>query len=127
MQQLGSPSVPYRIRIAIAFFSHWRLAAVVFASVIVIAIGAAIFSPNQYQCAIKILVKNDRVTPLVGIDEHTTSLVYQDQISEGRINSEIQLLTNADLLREVISLTPALQQEGSTPVPQGKALRRLQK
>jgi uncharacterized protein involved in exopolysaccharide biosynthesis len=127
MQQLAYPASSHRVRAANMLFSHWRLAAVVFALVFAAAAALALFSPNQYQCRMKILVKNERVTPLVGIDDHTTSLVYQDQISEGRINSEIQLLTSSDLLRGVVQRTDSLLGKNGRNMPEGKALRALQR
>ncbi|HXE64417.1 MAG TPA: Wzz/FepE/Etk N-terminal domain-containing protein [Bryobacteraceae bacterium] len=96
---------PLLVRLTAAAFSHWRLAFASFVVVFGAFAAAALLSKPEYQCTTKILVKNDRVTPLLGPDQHTTSVIYPDQISEGRLNSEIELITSTDLLRQVIQQT----------------------
>lgn len=59
--------------------------------------------PNQYQSRVKILVKNARVNPIVSLDQQTQGVLYVDEVSESRINTEIELLTSTDVLREVVA------------------------
>lgn len=107
---------------------HWRLAAGVFGVIFGAAIALAVLSADRYQCRMKILVKNERVNPLVGSDPHTTSVINLDQVNEGRINSEIELLTSTDLLRQVVQRNGlARAQQGGSGARENAALRELQK
>jgi polysaccharide biosynthesis protein PslE len=57
--------------------------------------------PSQYESQLKLLVKNERVNSLVSQDQQTQGIVYVDEVGEGRVNTEVELLTSADLLRRV--------------------------
>jgi uncharacterized protein involved in exopolysaccharide biosynthesis len=120
------PQQPLIVRLTTAIFSHWRLAFASFVVVFGVFAAAALLTPPQYQSDTKILIKNDRVTPLLGPDQHTTSVIYPDQISEGRLNSEIELLTSTDLLRQVIHQT-GLQAADGAHRSDNQLLRDLQK
>ena len=58
--------------------------------------------PNKYQARLKVAVKNDRIDPMVGSDKQTQGIMYVNDVSEQRINTEIQLLTSSKVLREVV-------------------------
>jgi uncharacterized protein involved in exopolysaccharide biosynthesis len=78
------------------------------ATFLAVALGTAVFTfllPNEYESRMKILVKNTRsdvpITP-----ERTngsTSSYFDNDVSENQINSEIELLTSEDLLKQVVT------------------------
>jgi uncharacterized protein involved in exopolysaccharide biosynthesis len=84
-------------------FRHKLLLCVTFLAV---ALGTAVVTmlmPNEYESRMKILVKNTRsdvpITP-----ERTngsTGTFFDNDVSENQINSEIELLTSEDLLKQV--------------------------
>src|SRR5882724_9036882 len=76
------------------------------ATFLFVVLGTALFTfsmTNEYESRMKILVKNIRsdvpITP-----EHTTGstgAAFENDVSENQINSEIELLTSEDLLKQV--------------------------
>lgn len=62
----------------------------------------AILLPNKYSSHLKILVKNERANSLISVGDQTQGLVYLNDVSEARINTEIELLNSGDLLRQVV-------------------------
>jgi uncharacterized protein involved in exopolysaccharide biosynthesis len=91
--------------VASVLFRHKLLLCVTFLAV---AVGTAVFTflmPNEYESRMKILVKNTRsdvpITP-----ERTTgasSNYFENDVSENQINSEIELLTSEDLLKQIVT------------------------
>jgi uncharacterized protein involved in exopolysaccharide biosynthesis len=103
-QSRGKPETQVSVRdIASVMFRHKLL---ICATFLAVALGTAVFtflSPNEYESRMKILVKNTRsdvpITP-----ERTngsTSNYFDNDVSENQINSEIELLTSEDLLKQV--------------------------
>ena len=86
-------------------FRHKLLICTTFLTV---AFGTAVLTflmPNEYESRMKILVKNTRsdvpITP-----ERTTGTAgtyFENEVSENQINSEIELLTSEDLLKQVVT------------------------
>jgi uncharacterized protein involved in exopolysaccharide biosynthesis len=78
----------------------------IFTTFLMVAGGTAVATllmPNEYESRMKILVKNTRsdvpITP-----ERTTGTAgtyFENEVSENQINSEIELLTSEDLLKQV--------------------------
>ena len=93
--------------------------------------AVAFFLPNRYQSRVKILVKNARVNPMVSLDQQTQGVLYVDEVSEARINTEIELITSADVLQQVVVqshladlVTPSVRDQVAR---NNLALRQLQK
>ncbi len=59
-------------------------------------------TPKQYESRMKILVKNDRAGIVVSASSNDQSL-FQGEVSENEINTEIELLNSYDLLRQVVT------------------------
>jgi len=57
--------------------------------------------PKQYETRMKVLVKNDRADMIVSPDHNSTSDFHNDT-SETQVNSEIELLTSNNLLKQVV-------------------------
>ncbi|HEX3744321.1 MAG TPA: Wzz/FepE/Etk N-terminal domain-containing protein [Bryobacteraceae bacterium] len=79
-----------RLQIAATFL-------VVFAAVVVVTL----LMPKIYESHMKVLVKNERADMIVSPD-HSDNAEYRGQVSENEINSEIEILTSNDLLRDVV-------------------------
>src|SRR6267142_2022600 len=74
----------------------------------IVAIGSGVVAflvPNEYESRMKILVKNTRsdvpITPERTTGPGGTPIV--NEVSENQINSEIELLTSEDLLKQVVT------------------------
>ena len=84
-------------------FRHKLLICLTFLTVVVGTAVVTFLMPNEYESRMKILVKNTRsdvpITP-----ERTngsTGTYFENDVSENQINSEIELLTSEDLLKQV--------------------------
>ncbi|MEP6911131.1 MAG: Wzz/FepE/Etk N-terminal domain-containing protein [bacterium] len=91
--------------IANVLFRHKLL---ICATFLVVALGSglvAFLMPNEYESRMKILVKNTRsdvpITPERTTGAGGTPIV--NEVSENQINSEIELLTSEDLLKQVVT------------------------
>ena len=98
----GVPSLTLRDLLAIAF-RHRQLVTLCFLGVFVGAILAAILLGDQYEARMKILVKYERVDPVVtsGPNAVPQQLSNQLVIEEG-LNSEVELIKSRDLLEKVV-------------------------
>jgi uncharacterized protein involved in exopolysaccharide biosynthesis len=91
--------------VASVIFRHKLLICATFLTVAVGSGVVAFLMPNEYESRMKILVKNTRsdvpITP-----ERTTGTggtPFVNEVSENQINSEIELLTSEDLLKQVVT------------------------
>jgi uncharacterized protein involved in exopolysaccharide biosynthesis len=91
--------------VASIMFRHKLLLCLTFLAV---AGGTAVFTflmPNEYESRMKILVKNTRsdapITPVSTLG--STGTFFENDVSENQINSEIELLTSEDLLKQVVT------------------------
>lgn len=82
-------------------FRHRRLVALSFLGVLSGAILVAVFGPNRYQAEMKILVKRERVDPVV-TSEASPLTPYATAVTEEELNSEVELLRSRDLLEKVV-------------------------
>jgi uncharacterized protein involved in exopolysaccharide biosynthesis len=69
---------------------------------------AAVLLPSQYEAQIEILVKRERLDPVVTTEATTQMTQPAPAVTEEEINSEVELLKSRDLLEKVI-LANALQ------------------
>jgi uncharacterized protein involved in exopolysaccharide biosynthesis len=126
-------------------FRHRRLMAISFLGVLAGAGIVAMLQPNQYSAGIKILVKRERVDPVVTA-EASAQPQFALAVTEEEMNSEVELLKSRDLLEKVLlacdlqhpvdsiwskavaavsSRTTAKRPENDTRIP--KAVRTLEK
>ena len=71
----------------------------VFLAIAAITTAFTLLSPKKYEAHMKVLVKRERPEPIVSPDG--SSAVVRAEVSEEDVNSEIDLLTNGEVLREV--------------------------
>lgn len=91
--------------VASILFRHKFLLCLTFLTVVLGTAVITFLMPNEYESRMKILVKNTRsdvpITP-----ERTfgsTGTFFDNDVSENQINSEIELLTSEDLLKQVVT------------------------
>lgn len=94
--------------LAIAF-RHRRLAAISFLGILFGAILVAVLQPSRYEAGMKILVKRERVDPIV-TSEVSAQPQFSVGVTEEELNSELELLKSRDLLEKIV-LASGLQQQ----------------
>jgi uncharacterized protein involved in exopolysaccharide biosynthesis len=104
-----SPTV--RDLVAIAF-RHRRLIIISFFGILCGSILAAVLQPSRYEAVMKILVKRERVDPVV-TSEVAALPQFALQVTEEERNSEVELLKSRDLLEKVVLACNLQQQRGS--------------
>jgi uncharacterized protein involved in exopolysaccharide biosynthesis len=82
-------------------FRHRRLVVVSFVGIFLGAGLATLLLPRQYQAEMKILVRSERVDPIVTADK-TTLVESHPEITEEQLQSEVELLKSRDLLEQVV-------------------------
>src|SRR5438270_2923613 len=80
-------------------FRHRRLLFLSFAVVLLAIVVPAMVWP-KYEAEIKILVKRERVDPVISADQQQPSVIH-DAVTEEELNSEVELLKSDGLLRKV--------------------------
>ena len=82
-------------------FRHRRLVAFSFLGIFLGSLVAAFLLPKQYQAEMKILVKRERVDPILTSDK-TTIIDSRSEVTEEQVQSEVELLRSRDLLENVV-------------------------
>ena len=82
-------------------FRHRRLMMISFLGILSAAIFAAVLQPNRYAAVMKILVKRERVDPVVTA-EASALPQFALAVTEEEMNSEVELLKSRDLLEKVV-------------------------
>jgi uncharacterized protein involved in exopolysaccharide biosynthesis len=95
-------SRPYNAQDVLAMGSrHKGLMITTFALVFLGASLVAFFSPPSYEAHTKLLVKRERVDPVVTPGQETR-VMASDDVTEEELNSEVELLESDDVLRQVV-------------------------
>jgi uncharacterized protein involved in exopolysaccharide biosynthesis len=92
-------------------FRHRRLVILSFFGVFLGGILAALLLTNQYQAHMQILVKRERVDPVVSSETSPQTLQAAPPVTEEEINSEVELLQSGDLLQKVVLATGLQEKE----------------
>jgi uncharacterized protein involved in exopolysaccharide biosynthesis len=69
-------------------------------AVFTVTIVVVLRSPSEYEAEMKILVKRERVDPIVSADRNVVQQGRSD-VTEDELNSEVELIKSRDLLEEV--------------------------
>jgi uncharacterized protein involved in exopolysaccharide biosynthesis len=93
-------------------FRHRRLMALSFFGVLLGAILVAVLQPNRYEAGVKILVKRERVDPVV-TSEASAQSQFAVAVTEEDLNSEVELLKSRDMLEKVVLACDLQQQRPS--------------
>lgn len=93
----------YLREVAAIGFRHGRLIVISFIGIVLGALVVARFQPSRYDAGMKLLVKRDRVDPLVTSDTAASLPQFNSEATEEQINSEVELLKSRDLLEKVVT------------------------
>jgi uncharacterized protein involved in exopolysaccharide biosynthesis len=85
-------------------FRHSEMVVRTFLAIFLVIALYILLRPRQYESEMKILVKQERVDPVVSSDESSPSQNWQT-VSEAQLNSEVELLKSRDLLTKVVVAT----------------------
>ena len=96
-----TPSPTLRDVLAMAF-RHRRLITLSFVGIFTGGVLAAMLLPAQYEAHTKILVKHERVDPVVTSEPHAMPQLGNDVVTEQDLNSEVELIQSRDLLQKVV-------------------------
>jgi succinoglycan biosynthesis transport protein ExoP len=82
-------------------FRHQRVLVLCFLGVLVGVSLSALVLPTKYRAETKLLVKRERVDPVVS-PEQNAPMTFHDTVSEEEINSEVELIQSPDVLKKVV-------------------------
>jgi uncharacterized protein involved in exopolysaccharide biosynthesis len=85
-------------------FRRKRIIVVTFSAIALGATLLGIFSPASFQAHTKLLVKRERVDPVITPGQDAP-VVMHDDVTEEELNSEVELLEGDDVLRQVVIAT----------------------
>jgi len=92
-------------------FRHKRSMLLCFLTVFFGAVLVGILMPTSYQAHTKLLVKRERVDPVISPGQAAPVMV-KDEVTEEELNSEVELLESDDVMRQV-SVASGLDQRTS--------------
>src|ERR1700676_4011906 len=81
---------------------HRRFVALSFLGVFFGATRLAFLAPPSSQAHVKILVKRDRLDPLVSADSSSPMPQIATYVTDMEVNSEVELIKSRDLLEKVV-------------------------
>src|ERR1700730_11891452 len=90
-------------------FRRRRLFVLSLCGILLGTILAAVLQPSQYEAHMEILVKRERVDPVVTTEATTQMAQAAPAVTEEEINSEVEILKSRDLLEKVV-LASGLQE-----------------
>jgi uncharacterized protein involved in exopolysaccharide biosynthesis len=96
-----SPSVPTVRDWAAIGFRRGRLIGISFLAVFGGVLFVTWLTPASYDSNLEILVKRERIDPVLTADKNTQT-INQNDVTEQDINSEVELLKSRDLLEKVV-------------------------
>ena len=87
--------------LVVVVFRHKRILSLCFGGMLLGTLLTVLLMPAEYKAQTKILVKRERVDPVVS-SEQSTQLQVREDISEEEVNSEIALMESDDVLRQTV-------------------------
>jgi uncharacterized protein involved in exopolysaccharide biosynthesis len=99
----GTRALSFTLRDFVAIgFRHQRVMALCFVGVFTGTLLSALLLPPTYRADTKILVKKERLDPVVS-PEQNAPMMFKDSVSEEDLNSEVELISSEDVLRKVVT------------------------
>jgi succinoglycan biosynthesis transport protein ExoP len=83
-------------------FRHQKVLILCFVGVLLGVGLSSLFLPSKYRAETKLLVKRERVDPVI-TPESNAPMTVHDTVSEEEINSEVELITSSDVLQKVVT------------------------
>jgi uncharacterized protein involved in exopolysaccharide biosynthesis len=87
--------------LVVVIFRHKRIMTLCFGGMLLGTLLTVLLMPAKYTAQTKILVKRERVDPVVS-PEQSTQVQVREEISEEELNSEIALMESDDVLRQTV-------------------------
>jgi len=115
-------------------FRHRRVVVLSFCGMLSGAVLAAVLQPPEYRAHTKFLIERERLDPVISPGVSTPQ-TFSGEVTEEELNSEVELLESADVLRQVAvscglhqrkSFLTSLLGAGDEPTRIAKAVDRLQ-
>ena len=104
------PSAPTARDVVAILFRQWKILLLSFV-VILLGIGFSGVLAPKYRAEMKILVRRERVDPMVTSQTNAPQF-GRAEVTEAELNSEVELLNSSDLLRKVALAAGLDDQEG---------------
>ncbi|MGA9304201.1 MAG: GumC family protein [Candidatus Sulfotelmatobacter sp.] len=82
-------------------FRHKRIVVLSFLGILTGAVLAAVLSPLEYRASTKFLIERERLDPVISPGQSTPS-ENRGEVTEEELNSEVELIKSADVLRQVV-------------------------
>ncbi len=82
-------------------FRHQRVMVLCFVGVVAGVLLSALALPTKYRAETKLLVKRERVDPII-TPEQNAPMMFKDTVGEEEINSEVELIQSQDVLQKVV-------------------------
>jgi uncharacterized protein involved in exopolysaccharide biosynthesis len=100
-QQFSNNGFPISVKDIVAIgYRHKRSMILCFLAVFLGAVLVGILMPTSYQAHTKILIKRERVDPVISPGQSAPVMV-KDEVTEEELNSEVELLESDEVLRQV--------------------------
>ena len=87
--------------VAAIFFRHQKLLVTSFLLVLAAGVTYAVLAPS-YKAEMKVMVRRGRIDPAITPTQTPSPAFEHDEISEEELNSEVELLGDEDILRQVV-------------------------
>jgi uncharacterized protein involved in exopolysaccharide biosynthesis len=99
----GQRSFSFTARdVAAIGFRHKKIMVLSFIGVVIGVAASTLVLPTKYRAETKLLVKRERVDPVVS-PEQNAPMTYHDTVAEEEINSEVELINSHDVLQTVVT------------------------
>jgi len=95
------PRTPTARDLAAIFFRHTRLFGFSFLLILVAGIAYTLLFPS-YSSQMKVVVRRGRLDPTITPQPNPAPLMQRDEVSDQDLNSEMELIRDEDVLREVV-------------------------
>ncbi len=86
-----------------AGFRHRTALLVCFGTLFLATILYSFVLPPKYQSETKILVRKERLDPMVSSEQATLQPVIRDEVTEEELNSEVEIIDSDDVLKKVVT------------------------
>ena len=98
----GSQTLSHTLRDIVAVgFRHKRVMILCFLGIFIGSLLSALVLPASYRAETNILVKKERVDPVVS-PQQSAPMMLKDSVSEEELNSEVELIGSEYVLRKVV-------------------------
>jgi uncharacterized protein involved in exopolysaccharide biosynthesis len=98
----GKPTLSFTLRDVLTIvFRHKRVVVLSFLGILTGAVLAAVLHAPEYRASTKFLIERERLDPVISPGQSTPSEA-RSEVTEEELNSEVELIESADVLRQVV-------------------------